>query len=99
MRFLFSGHSLMAVSPSNDILGVCLNGVLVPHDDAGECSHPKFEKILTLLDRVSREADVLGKFPGVKALDIRVASVHEDYRGRGIAKALFDATRWVDEDL
>lgn len=90
------GLSLMAVIPDNEIVGVCLNGVITPEDNHHdeECAHPKFSKILKLLGRVSEESDVLGRFPHVKkALDIRVASVHVDYRGRGIAKALFDATR------
>ena len=91
-----AGLSLKAVSPSGQIIGVCLNGVIdrAEEEDEGECENPKFRKIKNLLEQVYTEANIFGRFPLVeKVLDIRVASVDEAYRGRGIAKALFDHTR------
>ncbi|CAH1390089.1 unnamed protein product [Nezara viridula] len=93
------GFSLKAVSPSGEIIGVCLNGVVKRSDvdeEEMECNNAKFRKIQELLDKVYTEADIFGRFPDVeKFLDIRVASVDEAYRGRGIAKALFDETRRI----
>ncbi|XP_014291149.1 arylalkylamine N-acetyltransferase 1 isoform X2 [Halyomorpha halys] len=92
------GFSLKAVSPSGDIIGVCLNGVVNRSDEEEdmECDNAKFRKIQDLLDKVYTESDIFGRFPDVdKFLDIRVASVDKAYRGRGIAKALFDETRRI----
>jgi len=104
------GVSLMAVSPNGNILGVCINGILSREQDncekedskneADECSNPKFRKILKLLKNVYQESNVFGQFPEVdKLLDIRVASVDDACRGHGIAKALFDRTKLLAQEL
>ncbi|XP_054264813.1 arylalkylamine N-acetyltransferase 1-like isoform X2 [Macrosteles quadrilineatus] len=99
------GVSLMAVSPSGKLLGVCINGVLSrqPEDcdkDNTECSNPKFDKIQKLLKFVYNESNVFGQFSEVdKLLDIRVCSVDDACRGHGIAKNLFEKTKLLAQEL
>lgn len=62
-------------------------------DPSKDCANPKFAKILGLLHYVSQEADVFGQFPDVqRILNISILSVDSNWRGRGIARALTDAT-------
>ncbi|XP_065201618.1 arylalkylamine N-acetyltransferase 1-like isoform X1 [Planococcus citri] len=96
------GLSIMAVSPSGYLLGVCLNGSLTRDSNENDnskdhsiedCANPKFKKILQLLSTVTKLSDVFGHFPTAeKILDLRILSVDESCRGQGIAKALIDKT-------
>ncbi|CAH1390088.1 unnamed protein product [Nezara viridula] len=92
------GISLKAVSPSGDIIGVCLNAIVNRSDDFEEmeCFDPKFRITQDLIDTINIELDIFGRFSYVdKLIDIRVLSVDEAYRGQGIAKALLDKTKRV----
>uniref|UniRef100_A0A1B6EAE7 aralkylamine N-acetyltransferase n=1 Tax=Clastoptera arizonana TaxID=38151 RepID=A0A1B6EAE7_9HEMI len=102
------GVSIMAVSETGKILGVCLNGILSREEQEAEnenevepsVGNPKFKKILTLLYRVGRESNVFKQFSDVdKVIDIKIASVDTSCRGQGIAKALFDRTKKMAKDL
>lgn len=54
----------------------------------------KFRNIVRLLDEADAQADVFGRFPDVDAyVDIKILSVHPDWRGKGIAKQLIDQSR------
>jgi len=106
---ILSGVSVMAVSPNNDLMGVCVNGVLTREDmelqdlkdeEVADCGNKKFKKILNLLNVVAKESDVFGQYPEVdKVLEIRVLSVDDTYRGRGIAKALLDRTTGLAKEM
>lgn len=88
----------MATGPEGEIVGVCLNGIM-RRDDPEEifvCPNKKFEKILNLLDTVDKQADTFGQFPDVdQIMLVKILSVDGSWRGRGIAKALIDRTRFV----
>ncbi|XP_073831143.1 arylalkylamine N-acetyltransferase-like 7 isoform X2 [Musca autumnalis] len=86
--------SLMAVTDSNEIAGVILNGILHPGDI--ETSQKKlelnddekFKKIFRLLYTINLKDDIFQKFDVDKAFDVRILSVDSQYRGQGIAKHL-----------
>ncbi|XP_026479722.1 dopamine N-acetyltransferase-like [Ctenocephalides felis] len=68
-------------------------------DPSKDCANPKFAKILALLHHVSQEANVFGQFPDVqRVLNISILSVDSNWRGRGIARALTDATAEYAKD-
>lgn len=96
IKSIKDGLSLMAVSDSGNIVGVCLNGSANrndPIEDEEECPNPKFAKILSLLERVDTELDLFGKYPDANKIMIaKILSVDSSWRGRGIAKILFDKT-------
>ena len=91
---------MVAVTPSGELVGACLNGM---HEDghleemeadANSCPNLKFRKILQLLATLERRANVFGKFPGVsKLLEIRIVAVDNSWRGKGIATALLESTK------
>ncbi|XP_034945523.1 dopamine N-acetyltransferase-like isoform X2 [Chelonus insularis] len=97
--------SLMAVSSSGSIVGVLLNGTTVAPEDSEEpdfikeCDHQKFRKILKLLHHVDREANVVKRYPGKKILDIKIISVDNNWRGKGIAAELFKKTMKIAKEL
>lgn len=98
LNSLYQGISLIAVTPSDKIVGVCLNGILKrdePEEESLECPNPKFAKILKLLYKIDKEGDVFGQFPDVnKVLTVKVLSVASGWRGKGIAKELMNKTRY-----
>lgn len=89
--------SLMAVSESGKIVGVCLNGAQLrdqPHEDEEECPNPKFAKIVNLLETVEKNVDIFSRFVDVnKIICVKILSVDGSWRGRGVAKELMDKTR------
>ncbi|KAL1131987.1 hypothetical protein AAG570_011597 [Ranatra chinensis] len=101
------GVSLMAVTPDDQLVGVCLSGIVKKEDaedskgdSLEECANPKFKKILNLLTTVSKECDIFQRYPHLDTvLEIRVVSVDNAYRGQGIAKALFDQTKKLAKEL
>lgn len=88
--------SFKAMSPSGEIIGVFLSGYMnrppvdaVPEPAAPSCEHPKFRKILGLMDLIETKFNVFDLFPGVDvALDGKIVSVDSAYRGKGIANEL-----------
>ncbi|XP_073981173.1 arylalkylamine N-acetyltransferase 1-like isoform X2 [Rhodnius prolixus] len=96
------GLSLMAVTPANEIAGVCINGakrreneeISAMTDEVNACKNLKFKKILNLLTTVNIQSDIFGKFPNITSLvEVRVLSVDDAYRGKGIAKACINKTK------
>lgn len=93
----------MVLNNAGEIIGVCLNGIevkggLKASEEVNvadeECSNPKFKKILNLLSVVSKQSDVFGQFPNCdKLMDIRIISVDDNYRGKGLAKGLVEKTK------
>lgn len=92
----------MAVTPANEIAGVCINGakrreneeISAMTDEVNACKNLKFKKILNLLTTVNIQSDIFGKFPNITSLvEVRVLSVDDAYRGKGIAKACINKTK------
>ncbi|KAK9512623.1 hypothetical protein O3M35_001006 [Rhynocoris fuscipes] len=101
------GVSLMVLSDSDEIVAVSINGILTREsnkksemiEEVNGCKNQKFKKILNLLTTVNIESDVFGRFPDINSLvEIRVLSVDDAHRGKGIAKALINRTRLLAKE-
>ncbi|XP_068967522.1 arylalkylamine N-acetyltransferase 1-like isoform X2 [Bombus flavifrons] len=89
--------NLMAVLPNGTLIGVVLNGKMVPPKEEepqfiSRCQNPKFKKILQLLDYVDRKVNCDENFRGLDVLEIKIISVDSKWRGKGVAKALIEKT-------
>lgn len=63
-------------------------------DKSGECSDHKFRRILKVLGHLDREAKIWEKVAKQcnKVVEIRIASTHSDWRGRGLMRVLCEET-------
>uniref|UniRef100_A0AAG5DRM4 aralkylamine N-acetyltransferase n=2 Tax=Anopheles atroparvus TaxID=41427 RepID=A0AAG5DRM4_ANOAO len=93
--------SFKAVNSRGEIVGVTLNGTIMkpqPGDEppaklADNCLHPKFRKIMALMDHVDEQFDIFELYPDIdRFLDCKIISVDTRYRGMGIAGMLTDRT-------
>ncbi|XP_041777045.1 dopamine N-acetyltransferase-like isoform X2 [Anopheles merus] len=93
--------SYKAVNSRGEIVGVILNGTIMkpqPGDEppaklADNCAHPKFRKIMALMDHVDEQFDIFELYPDIdRFLDCKIISVDTNYRGMGIAGMLTDRT-------
>lgn len=78
------------------LVGICLNGIMEKgeEEDHSEPQDKSFSKIFKLLQRVAKESNPFQHFPGAKkAMAIKIVSVDDAYRGKGIAKQLMAKTR------
>uniref|UniRef100_A0A2M3YYD9 aralkylamine N-acetyltransferase n=1 Tax=Anopheles braziliensis TaxID=58242 RepID=A0A2M3YYD9_9DIPT len=91
--------SYKAVNSKGEIVGVILNGTIKkpqPGDEppmklADNCAHPKFRKIMALMDHVDENFDIFEIYPDIdRFLDCKIISVDTRYRGMGIAGMLTD---------
>ncbi|XP_052899148.1 arylalkylamine N-acetyltransferase 1 isoform X2 [Anopheles moucheti] len=91
--------SFKAVNSRGEIVGVILNGTIMkpqPGDEPPEklatnCAHPKFRKIMALMDHVDEMFDIFELYPDIdRFLDCKIISVDTNYRGLGIAGMLTD---------
>ncbi|XP_025418855.1 dopamine N-acetyltransferase-like [Sipha flava] len=103
--YLLTGISFMAVSDNNEIIGVILNNIMC-RDDITENEVEvfdeslQFNKILIILDKVQREANVFGQYPNAnRIMDLKIITVDKAYRGQGICKALVNKTRELALEL
>ncbi|XP_063978800.1 arylalkylamine N-acetyltransferase 1-like isoform X2 [Diachasmimorpha longicaudata] len=105
MSSLEQNLSLMAVASSGAIVGVQINGTTESPEEEEEpdyikaCENAKFKKILKLLHHVDQEVDVLKRYPEKKIMDIRIISVDSNWRGQGVAAALFEKTIEIGREL
>ncbi|XP_033207599.1 dopamine N-acetyltransferase-like isoform X2 [Belonocnema kinseyi] len=100
MSAMSEDFSFMAVTANGSVIGVILNGSMGPISKEEphyivNCANPKFKKILKLLYCVEKNSNIPEKFPDQKVLEIRIISVDSKWRGKGIAKALFEKTMEV----
>lgn len=99
LKSIKDGTSLMAITDSGNIIGVCLNGKILkdePEEDEEECPNPKFGKIVKLLNYAGNEGSkiIAQRYPDVeKTMFVKILSVDGAWRGKGIAKELMDKTR------
>ncbi|EDW02289.1 arylalkylamine N-acetyltransferase 1 [Drosophila grimshawi] len=89
--------SYKAVNRNGEIIGVFINGLMrrpSPTDEpakkaADDCEHPKFKKILGLMDHIEEQFDIFDLYPNENViLDGKILSVNSNYRGLGIAGRL-----------
>ncbi|NP_001073122.1 arylalkylamine N-acetyltransferase [Bombyx mori] len=92
---LSDGVSVAAVDENGDYVGVIINGIVrreeVDYTDKSEdCPNPKFRRILKVLGHLDREARIWDKLPETcdSVLEIRIASTHSSWRGRGLMRVL-----------
>ncbi|SPP75218.1 dopamine N-acetyltransferase isoform X1 [Drosophila guanche] len=96
LKPLSDNCSYKAVNKSGDIIGIFLNGLMrrpspdeVPEKAADSCDHPKFKKILSLMDHVEEKFNIFDHYPNEELiLDGKILSVDTNYRGLGIAGRL-----------
>ncbi|XP_023172584.2 dopamine N-acetyltransferase isoform X1 [Drosophila hydei] len=88
--------SYKAVNNKGEIIGVFINGLMKKADPsdpvekaADSCSHPKFKKILSLMDHIEDQFNIFDLYPEENViLDGKILSVDSNYRGLGIAGKL-----------
>lgn len=64
------------------------------HDtSADDCGHPKFKKVLKLMDFIEDDFNVFDLYPGTDVImDGKILSVNSNFRGLGIAGRLTECT-------
>lgn len=93
-KYLAESCSFKAVNRAGRIIGIIINGLMRKHAAAvaepePECQHAKFAIILRLMGYVETQFDLFERFPQFeRALDAKIMSVNDAYRGCGIAKEL-----------
>ncbi|XP_069359948.1 arylalkylamine N-acetyltransferase 1-like isoform X2 [Maniola hyperantus] len=105
---LGDGASIAAVDENGDYVGIVINGVVRREevdytDKSDDCPHPKFKRILKLLGHLDREARIWDKLDQSchTVVEVRIASTHSDWRGRGLMRVLCEETEtfYIDEPL
>ncbi|XP_060804134.1 arylalkylamine N-acetyltransferase 1 [Amyelois transitella] len=103
---LEQGLSLATVDENGEIVGVILNGLAkreeVDYADKSEdCSNEKFRRILKVLGHLDREAKIWEKLPEscTKVVEIRIASTHSAWRGRGLMRVLCEETERLAKSI
>ncbi|XP_023290983.2 arylalkylamine N-acetyltransferase 1 isoform X1 [Lucilia cuprina] len=100
VKCIKDGCSYKAVTKSGEIIGVFLNALMhrpVPNAEheksADSCDHPKFRKVLQLMDFIEEDFNVFDLYPGTDVImDGKILSVNSNYRGLGIAGRLTEST-------
>lgn len=93
-KYIKDGCSFKALNSQNEIIGVILNGILhktppPAEDDEEEVQHVQFKQILTFFRYIDTQYNVFDVHPQFdKALDAKIMSVNDAYRGVGICKEL-----------
>lgn len=99
--------SFKAVNSRGEIVGVNINGLISRPKETDEppakladgCAHPKFKKIMALMDHVDENFNIFDLYQDVdRLLDIKIMSVDSNYRGLGIAGKLTDRTMQYVKD-
>ncbi|CAH2041305.1 unnamed protein product, partial [Iphiclides podalirius] len=103
---LRDGVSVAAVDDNAQFVGVVINGLVrrdeVDYTDKSEeCPHPKFKRILKLLGHLDREARIWDKLPMEchKVMEVRIASTHSDWRGRGLMRVLCEESERIAREV
>nr|ABD17803.1 arylalkylamine N-acetyltransferase [Antheraea pernyi] len=103
---LDEGVSVAAVDENGDFVGVIINGIVRREevdytDKSAECPNPKFRRILRVLGHLDREAKIWEKLPECchSVLEIRIASTHSAWRGRGLMRVLCEESERLAKAL
>ncbi|XP_026313692.1 dopamine N-acetyltransferase-like [Hyposmocoma kahamanoa] len=99
---LEDGVSVAAVDDHGEFVGLVINGIAkreeVDYTDKSEdCPHPKFRRILKVLGHLDREVRIWDKLPKTcnRVVEIRIASTHDAWRGRGLMRVLCEETERI----
>lgn len=98
LKYMLEGRSFKAINPAGEIIGVIINGLIRRDADPNAVAEPpvrhdKFATILRLMAYVDTQFDLFQHFPQYdRALDAKIITVNDTYRGAGIAKALTQYT-------
>lgn len=99
--------SYKAVNSRGEIVGVNINGLISRPKETDEppakladgVEHPKFKKIMALMDHVDENFNIFDLYSDVdRLLDVKIMSVDSNYRGLGIAGKLTDRTMQYVKD-
>jgi GNAT superfamily N-acetyltransferase len=98
LKFLPQGKSVLAVSRNGGhILGACLNSELKRNEQLfpkeNTLTAPAYKKIITFIEEVEATADIWKESNADRAIVIYILGVHQAFLGRGIGRALMEATR------
>ncbi|KAF5294536.1 hypothetical protein FQR65_LT10728 [Abscondita terminalis] len=104
LKIVNEGTSLMAITSSNHIIGVCLNATINKDetDDEQKSKCPKFDTVKKFLNYSGNEGTkaIAEQFPDVdKVMFVKIVSTDSAWRGKGIAKGLLDRSRRICEQL
>ncbi|XP_059062791.1 uncharacterized protein LOC131855533 [Achroia grisella] len=98
--------SVAAVDEKGEFIGIIINGLVRREevdytDKSEECSNQKFRRILKVLDHLNREAKIFEKLPKScdKVLEIRIASTHSAWRGRGLMRVLCEESERIAKEV
>lgn len=98
---LNDGLSVAVASKKGEIVGVCLNGFLLPGDtikakeSLEKCQDDKFKKIFGLLYDLNLRHDLFVSHNVDRIFEYRILSVDSNYRGQGLAKKLIQKSEDV----
>ncbi|KAG5879467.1 Dopamine N-acetyltransferase, partial [Gonioctena quinquepunctata] len=105
LQTLQEGMSIMAVDTETDeIAGVALNGISRRGDIEKALEGMKsvdnvpYQRIFGLLLNVNKELDLFTKYNVDGIFDLRILSVDNKYRGRGLAKELFARSEKIAQE-
>lgn len=81
---------------NGEIVGVMINGIVHRNSDGPTTDfsgHKKFQKIITISERLEHECNIFGRFPEIQSyIDGRIICVSSQMRRMGIAGRLVDET-------
>uniref|UniRef100_A0A1E1VZG3 aralkylamine N-acetyltransferase n=2 Tax=Pectinophora gossypiella TaxID=13191 RepID=A0A1E1VZG3_PECGO len=98
--------SIAAFDDDGQIVGVIINGIATRKDaddtdKSDECKNEKFARILKVLNHLNKEARIWDKLPASchTVLEIRIASTHSDWRGRGLMRVLCEESERIARSI
>ncbi|KAG7301990.1 hypothetical protein JYU34_013440 [Plutella xylostella] len=99
--------SFAVVDEQGEFAGVIINGIVrredalaaAAVDKSSDCPDPKFRRILSVLGHLERAARVWEQLAGAPVLEVRIASTHSAWRGRGLMRVLCEETERLAKQL
>ncbi|XP_074033287.1 arylalkylamine N-acetyltransferase-like 7 isoform X3 [Leptinotarsa decemlineata] len=105
LHTLEEGMSLMAMdAKTKEIAGVALNGISRKGDveksleEMKSIDNIQYQRVFGLLNNVNKDLDLFTKYNVEKIFELRILSVDDKYRGRGLAKELFSRSEMIAKE-
>jgi len=95
-----AGLSIMAVTPSNQIIGVTINRRYNNESEISVCeNHTAYIQISKIIDKLEHQIADLAKLKNEnkKEMNIRVISVHPEWRNKKVGRALIERSCEIAE--